>query len=229
MVKKPKILVVDDEAQMVGIIAYALETQGFNVGFAYDGKSAIDKVESEKYDLIVLDINMPKMNGFDVCLYVREHYKIPVILLTARDDQQDIVQGLELGADDYITKPFNPRELALRVSAILRRSGFGEVGRTLNIRDLCIDYDGKQVIKDGCVIPISHNEFQLLECFARNAGKVLSWRELIKDAWDLESWEGGKDMLKTAVYRIRQKIEEDPSDPEYIRTIRGIGYVMPSE
>jgi DNA-binding response OmpR family regulator len=141
MSDKPHILVVDDEAQMVGIIAYALETQGFNVGFAYDGISAIEKIKTEAFDLVVLDVNLPKMDGFEVCHFIRENTTIPVILLTARDDQQDVVHGLEFGADDYVMKPFNPRELALRVSAILRRSGWGKMSQPLSIREINIDYE----------------------------------------------------------------------------------------
>jgi len=229
MLKKPHILVVDDEAQMVGIVAYALETQGFNVGFAYDGISAIEKIRSEVFDLIVLDVNLPKLDGFEVCRYVRENTTIPVILLTARDDQQDVVHGLEYGADDYVKKPFNPRELALRVSAILRRSGWGKISQPLSIRDLRIDYESMQVFFCDEPISMTSNEFQLLDCLASNAGKVLTWRDLMKQAWNLESWEGGKEMVKTAIYRLRQKIENDPHRPDYILTVRGTGYIMPPE
>jgi len=229
MADKPHILVVDDEAQMVGIIAYALETQGFSVGVAYDGISAVEKIKDDSFDLVVLDINLPKMDGFEVCRYIRENISIPVVLLTARDDQQDVVQGLEYGADDYIKKPFNPRELALRVSAILRRSGWGKISQPLSVRDLMIDYESMQVFLADQSILMTSNEFQLIACLASNAGKVLTWRELMKKAWNLESWEGGKEMVKTAIYRLRQKIEKDPHNPEYILTVRGTGYIMPPE
>lgn len=224
---KPRALVVDDEPQMVGIVAYALETQGFEVLAAYDGEQALEKIEAVRPDLVVLDIMLPKVNGWEVCQRVRESTMIPVILLTAKNKDENIIQGLELGADDYITKPFNPREVALRAQAILRRSGWTKTPPVIAIGALRIDAENHRVTLDSQSLHLTHNEFRVLVCLARNAGRVLSWQALLKAAWEAESWDGGKEMLKTAIYRLRQKIETEPDNPRYLLTVRGVGYTMP--
>lgn len=224
---KPRVLVVDDEPQMVGIVAYALETQGFDVMTAYDGQQALDKIEVARPDLVVLDVMLPKVHGFEVCRRVREGTTIPVILLTAKKEDEDVIQGLELGADDYITKPFNPREVALRAQAVLRRSGWGRAQPIITINGLQIDTLSHQATLNGQPLHLTHNEFRLLVCLARNTGRVLSWQSLLKTAWDVEIWDGGKEMVKTAIYRLRQKIEAEPENPCYILTVRGVGYTMP--
>ena len=226
--EKPVALVVDDEPQMAMIVAYALETQGFEVVQVYDGEQALELVREKGPDLVVLDVMLPKMNGFEVCRHIREETSIPVILLTARSDDDDVIQGLELGADDYITKPFNPREVALRAQAVLRRSGWGDSSSTIQIRNLVIDVDRYQARINGELLNLTHNEFRLLVCLAKNSGRALSWQSLLKHAWDVESWEGGKQMVKTAVYRLRQKIEVNPEEPTYIVTVRSVGYIMPA-
>jgi len=225
---KARILVVDDEPQMAGIIAFALETEGFEVVTAHDGQQALDKVTLHQPDLIVLDVMLPKVDGFEVCRRVRESTTIPVILLTAKKDDEDIIQGLELGADDYVTKPFKPRELVLRVRAVLRRSGVGKTQTIVQVGDLQLDNLRYQATLAGLPIDLTVHEFRLLACLAANAGRVLSWQALLKHAWDVESWEGGKEMIKTAIYRLRQKIEPDPDAPRYILTVRSVGYTMPA-
>lgn len=224
---KPRVLVVDDEPQMVGIVAYALETQGFDVLTAYDGQQALDKIKAARPDLLVLDVMLPKVDGFEVCRRVRESTTIPVILLTAKKEDEDVIQGLELGADDYITKPFNPREVALRAQALLRRAEWSRTQPVIRLEALQIDTDGHCASLDGQPLHLTHNEFRLLVCLARNAGRAISWQSLLKTAWDVESWEGGKEMVKTAVYRLRQKLEADPENPRYILTVRSVGYTMP--
>ncbi len=222
---KPRALVVDDEPQMVGIVAYALETQGFEVITAYDGEQALEKIAASRPDLVVLDVMLPKLNGFEVCRRVRERTTIPVILLTAKNEEDDIIQGLELGADDYITKPFHPREVALRAQAVLRRSGWEEQ-QTLCVGEIKIDLLSHQAWMRSQLLHLTPNEFVLLVCLARNRGRVLSWQSLLKSAWDVEVWEGGKEMVKTGIYRLRQKIEEEPDNPVYIQTVRGVGYTL---
>ena len=223
---KPRVLVVDDEPQMVGIVAYALETQGFDVTVAYDGQQALDKIEANRPDLVVLDVMLPQVDGFEVCQRVRGTTTIPVILLTAKKEDEDVIQGLELGADDYITKPFNPRELALRAQAVLRRTGWCKTQAVITLGALQIDVEGHRATLDGQLIHLTHNEFGLLVCLACNAGRPLSWKALLKTAWGVEIWEGGKEMIKTAIYRLRQKIEVEPDNPRYILTLRGEGYMM---
>ncbi|CAG0946545.1 Alkaline phosphatase synthesis transcriptional regulatory protein PhoP [Anaerolineae bacterium] len=225
---KARILVVDDEPQMVGIIAFALETEEFEIVTAYDGQQALDKVALNLPDLIVLDLMLPKIDGFEVCRRVRESTMIPVILLTAKKEDEDVIQGLELGADDYMTKPFKPRELVLRVKAILRRSGVGKTQTIIQVGDLQLDNLRYQATLAGSPLDLTVHEFRLLACLAANAGRVLSWQALLKHVWDVESWEGGKEMVKTAVYRLRQKIEPDPDAPRNILTVRGVGYTMPA-
>ncbi len=224
----PLILVVDDEPQMVGIILYALETQGFRTAAAYDGEQALQKIQELQPDLVLLDVMLPKLDGFAVCRAVRENTTIPVVLLTARLEDEFVIQGLELGADDYITKPFNPREVALRVQAVLRRSGWQKPAEQITIGALTIDQSAYQVSLAGELLHLTNNEFKLLLCLAQNAGRVLSWQSLLKHAWDLESWEGDKQLLKTAIYRLRQKIEKEPENPHYIQTVRSVGYTMPA-
>lgn len=224
---KPRALVVDDEPQMAGIVAYALETQGFEVMLAYDGPQALEKIESAQPDLVVLDVMLPTLDGFEVCRRVRETTTTPIMLLTARKEDEDVIQGLELGADDYMTKPFNPREVALRAQAIVRRSGWGKAQAVITIGALQIDSSNHRALLDGQLLHLTPNEFKLLVCLASNAGRVLSWQSLLKNSWDVELWEGGKEMVKTAIYRLRQKIEAEPDSPRYILTVRGVGYTMP--
>jgi DNA-binding response OmpR family regulator len=212
---------------MVGIVAYALETQGFEVITAYDGQQAMDKYEQMHPDILILDIMLPKLNGLEICQRIRETTTTPVILLTARKEDEDVIKGLEIGADDYITKPFNPRAVALRAQAVLRRSGWGRSRSEILIGDLKIDTRSHQITLQNQIIHISPNEFDLLLCLALNAGRVISWQTLLKSAWNIETWDGGKEMVKTAIYRLRQRIEKEPENPEYILTVRGVGYTMP--
>ncbi len=224
--KKPKALVVDDEVQMVSIVAYALETQGFEVIQAYDGMEAMSKFEKEKPDLVILDVMLPGMDGFAICQRIREATFTPVILLTARKEDEDIIRGLELGADDYITKPFRPRELALRAQAVCRRCSGEMISQTITIGKLKIDQNTHSASIGKDQVHLTPNEFSLLLSLACNAGRVLSWQSLLKSAWGLEIWEGGKEMVKMAIYRLRQKIGDNPENPEFILTVRGIGYTM---
>jgi DNA-binding response OmpR family regulator len=224
---KPRVLVVDDEPQMVGIVAYAFETQGFEVLTAYDGEQALQTINNEQLDMVLLDVMLPRVDGFEICRIVRQNTTLPVILLTARREDEDVIHGLELGADDYMTKPFNPRELALRAQALLRRSGWGEMRSTVSNGPLKIDFNAHQVLLNGQALHLTHNEFELLSCLMQHTGRVLSWQSLLKTAWGLDVWDGGKEMVKTAIYRLRQKIEDEPDNPSLILTVRGAGYTMP--
>ena len=223
MKKQPVVLIADDEPQMVGVIAYALQTDGLNVVMAYDGIQALQQIKDIHPDLVILDVSMPGMNGFEVCSRVRSETAIPVLLLTVKDEQEDVIKGLELGADDYMTKPFSVRELTLRVQAILRRTRIPEV-HIFEMDALRIDFDRHRVMLHDLPVDLTPLEFRLLACLVSNAGRVLTWQALLKEVWELEFWQGDKDMVKIEIHRLRQKIEPNPKKPAFIQTERGVGY-----
>ena len=209
-----KILVVDDEASIVTMLAYNLKKEGYDVVTAEDGEVALEKFESEKPDLLLLDIMMPKMDGYEVCRKIREKSNVPIIMLTARADEVDKVVGLEMGADDYVTKPFGNRELIARVKANLRRSDIAPVtnnekdGNNQVYGDLNIDFDRYEVTKRGEVINLTLREFELLTFLATQTPTIFTRENLLEKVWG----------------RLREKIEDDPSKPKYIVTKRGVGY-----
>lgn len=223
MKKSPTILIADDEPQMVGVIAYALQTAGFRIIMAYDGLEAMQKIESDHPDLVILDVNMPGLNGFEVCRKVRSSTTIPVILLTVKDEQENVIKGLELGADDYMTKPFSVRELTLRIQAVLRRTQTTETSMIVE-GPLQIDFDRRRITLHDLPVELTPLEYRLLVCLASNAGRVLTWQALLKEVWELELWQGDKEMVKIEIYRLRQKLEPNPAKPVFIRTERGVGY-----
>jgi DNA-binding response OmpR family regulator len=225
---KPVILVVDDEPQMVGVISYALQVAGFEVLTAYDGHQALQCLKDRHVDIIILDIMLPGPDGFEVCRQIRRDTMIPVLMLTARSDQADVITGLELGADDYLSKPFSTRELVLRVQTILRRTRQTPITPLLS-GPLNIDSLSHTVTLDGRPIDLTPLEYRLLVYLAKNARRVIRVQELLKEVWDLEIWEGGSEMVKVEIYRLRQKIEPDPKTPRFIRTIRGVGYQFVQE
>ncbi|MDK2981721.1 MAG: two-component system, OmpR family, alkaline phosphatase synthesis response regulator PhoP [Chloroflexota bacterium] len=223
MREHPLILVADDEPQMVGVISYGLQNAGFEVAMAYDGQQALDQFEKHHPDLVILDVEMPVMDGFVVCQKVRTDSTIPVLLLTVRDEQEAIIKGLELGADDYMTKPFSIRELILRIKAILRRTH--DTNRHIvDLPPLHIDFDRHLVTLQELPVELSALEFRLLDCLVANTGRVLTWQALLKEVWELEIWQGDKEMVKLEVYRLRQKLEPNPGSPIFIHTKRGVGY-----
>ncbi|HRE29939.1 MAG TPA: response regulator transcription factor [Anaerolineales bacterium] len=226
MTEPPLILVVEDEPQMAGIIAFALETAGYRTHQVFDGEQALTRFHALAPALVVMDIMLPKVDGLTLCRQIREIATTPVILLTARKEDEDIVRGFELGADDYVTKPFNPRQLVLRVQAVLRRTQSGP--RPLGLGPIQIDPVARQATFDGARLELTPVEFQLLLSLAAHAGRVLSWQSLLKEAWQTDQLGGGKEMVKTAVYRLRQKIEPDPEHPRYLHTVRGVGYTLSS-
>ena len=226
MTDAPLILVVDDEPQMAGIIAFALETAGYRTLKAYDGEQALERFHAGAPALVVMDVMLPKIDGLTICRQIRETSTTPVILLTARKEDEDIVRGFELGADDYVTKPFSPRQLVLRAQAVLRRTQSGP--RPVGLGPIQIDPVARQATYDGARLDLTPVEFQLLLSLATHAGRVLTWQALLKQAWQTDQLGGGKEMVKTAVYRLRQKIEPDPEHPRYLHTVRGVGYTLSS-
>lgn len=221
--EQPTILIADDEPQMVGIVAYALQTAGFRVIMAYDGLQALQQIEEQRPDLAILDVTMPGIDGFEVCRRVRSETTIPVLLLTVKDEQADVIKGLELGADDYMTKPFSTRELVLRVQAILRRTRIRQV-TVVESGPLRIDFERQSVTLHGLPVELTPLEYRLLACLAANIGRVLTWQALLKEVWQLDLWQGSKEMVKVQIHRLRQKLEPNPAQPSFIHTVRGAGY-----
>ncbi|MCI1958115.1 MAG: response regulator YycF [Clostridia bacterium] len=224
-----KILVVDDEKNIVDIIKYNLKKEGYNVLTALDGEEAIEINEKEKPDLILLDIMMPKLDGYAVCRKIREKYNTPIIMLTARAEEVDKVLGLELGADDYVTKPFGTRELMARVKANLRRSTHldnvkeNKNKNLLVFRNLSIDIKLFEVKKDGKTIDLTLREFELLKFLASQKNQVFSRETLLEKVWGYEYF-GDVRTVDVTVRRLREKIEYDPGKPTFIVTKRGVGY-----
>ena len=224
-----KILVVDDEASIVTMLAYNLKKEGYDVVTAEDGEVALEKFESEKPDLLLLDIMMPKMDGYEVCRKIREKSNVPIIMLTARADEVDKVVGLEMGADDYVTKPFGNRELIARVKANLRRSDTAPVtnnekdGNNQVYGDLNIDFDRYEVTKRGEVINLTLREFELLTFLATQTPTIFTRENLLEKVWGYEYF-GDVRAVDVTIRRLREKIEDDPSKPKYIVTKRGVGY-----
>jgi two-component system response regulator VicR len=235
-----KILVVDDEQPIADILKFNLEKEGYEVICAFDGGQAVELAFSEHPDLILLDLMLPVKDGMDVCREVRARMQTPIIMLTAKDTELDKVLGLELGADDYVTKPFSTRELLARVKAHLRRQrklqeaaaggGADEPERQpdkqgLKIFNLFIDTDMYVVYKNGEPLDLTHREFELVHYLARNSGKVMTREHLLQAVWGFEYF-GDVRTVDVTIRRLREKIEDDPSRPEYILTRRGLGYMM---
>ena len=224
--KNYKILVVDDEERMVRFIRLNLEHDGFQVIEAFRGQQALDLVRTQLPDLILLDVMMPDMDGFEVLRLIRESSNVPVIMLTAKGEEDDRVRGLEIGADDYITKPFSPRELVSRVRAVLRRvqisSGASEDVIEVDDR-LKIDFNRREVWVDGELVNLRPTEYRLLYHLVKNAGWVLSHDQILSKVWGYE-YQDEPHYVRLYINYLRKKIEEDPSNPKYILTERGVGY-----
>ncbi|ADC49624.1 two-component response regulator yycF [Alkalihalophilus pseudofirmus OF4] len=226
-----RILVVDDEKPIADILKFNLEKEGFEVFCAYDGNEAVEQVKKEEPDLILLDIMLPHKDGMEVCREVRKSYDIPIIMLTAKDSEIDKVLGLELGADDYVTKPFSTRELLARVKANLRRrkSGAEEVStqKELTVGDLTIYPDAYQVKRRGETIELTHREFELIHYLAKHLGQVMTREHLLQAVWGYDYF-GDVRTVDVTVRRLREKVEDNPSYPNWIITRRGVGYYLSS-
>ncbi len=222
----PRALVVEDEPQMAGIIAYALQKAGIEVITAYDGEEALLKVDEGNPDIVVLDVMLPRLDGFEVCRRIRQRTTIPVLMLTAKKEEIDVIRGLELGADDYLTKPFNYTELVLRVKAVLRRTGVDTDHRSVAVGTLRIDFLEHKVTMFDIPVDLTPTEFRLLSCLAANTGRVLSWESLLAHVWRYEPSESGREIVKVNIRRLRQKVEPNPAEPVCILSVRGVGYMF---
>ncbi len=226
--EQKKVLIIEDEKSISDIIKFNLTKEGFEVDTAYDGQDGLSKATSGKPDLILLDVMLPIMDGFQVCKKVRTESSVPILMLTAKEEEVDKVLGLELGADDYITKPFGMRELIARIKANIRRNDFMTTAQELpaNVQDfgsLAIDLNRYEVRKHGTVLDLTLREFELLKYLAERENKVFSREQLLEEVWGYEYY-GDIRTVDVTVRRLREKLEDDSSDPKYIMTKRGIGY-----
>ncbi len=223
---KQRILTVDDELSIIRFLRSNLEDRGYTVISATNGEEALHMIEMELPDLIILDVMMPKMDGFEVCRQLREWSQIPIIMLSARGDEKDKVRCLDLGADDYIVKPFGANELIARVSAVLRRTKAASVSptkSTVTSGDLVINFAARQVTRAGLEIKLTPTEYALLQELAVNMGKVLTHTHLLNRVWGPEYREE-REYLHVFVRRLRSKLESDPNNPKHILTVSGVGY-----
>ena len=220
-----KLLIVDDEPILLKGLKFSLEQEEYLVETAIDGEGAINKFYSDKYDLIILDVMLPKMDGVEVCMKIRETSNVPIIMLTAKGDDDSKINGLEAGADDYLTKPFNILELKARIKAVLRRVNIDEIHKTpeIKISDFVINTLGRKVMIKGEEINLTAKEFDLLLLLIINQSKVFSREELLEIIWGYEYF-GDVRTVDVHVRRLREKIESDSSHPEYILTKWGVGY-----
>jgi DNA-binding response OmpR family regulator len=226
MAARQRILVVDDEPQICDVVELYLRREGYEVETAHDGETALKTVEHNPPDLIVLDVMMPKVNGLEVTRLVHDRFKIPIIMLTSLGQEADKITGLEMGADDYVVKPFSPKELAVRVKAVLRRAGVqgGEIKSALiQVGDLNIDTTTRLVTVKGQSITLTVKEFDLLWFLASHPGQVFSRDQLLDQVWGYDFY-GDSNTVTVLVRRLREKIEGDPADPQYLLTVWGVGY-----
>lgn len=229
IVKSKRILIVEDEVSISDIVKFNLLKEGFEIDTAYDGEEGLKKAQSLSYDLILLDIMLPQMDGFQVCRKIRENSSVPIIMLTAKEDEVDKVLGLELGADDYITKPFGMRELIARVKANIRRIELDDSetqntnNKVSNYGNLTIDMTKYEVRKDDRPLELTLREFELLKYLAEQENQVFSREQLLEEVWGYEYY-GDIRTVDVTIRRLREKVEDDPGEPKYIMTKRGIGY-----
>ncbi len=222
----PKILVVDDEKVLVKGIKFNLENEGYQVEVGYDGEEAVEKARSGNYDLIILDLMMPKIDGLQACMRIREFSNVPVIMLTARSEDTDKIIGFEYGADDYITKPFNILEVKARIRALLRRAGTAvQKGEQLRVDHIALDPDSRTAWKGEESVELTAKEFDLMELLLRNPGRVYSRENLLNVVWGYE-YVGDYRTVDVHVRRLREKLEMDPANPQVILTKWGVGYYL---
>ena len=220
-----KVLFADDDADLLDVTAYALRREGYEVLAASDGQRALARWEAERPDLVLLDVTMPKLTGFEVCRRIRLASDTPIIMLTARGEEEDVVRGLNLGADDYVTKPFSAKQLVARMEAALRRSqvhAHDRPVREVRAGDLALDVESREVTKGGALVRLTTLEFRLLHLLAMNEGRVIPYARLVEHAWGYDG--GDATLLKSHIYNIRRKLGLPPTGSGSIRAVSGVGY-----
>jgi DNA-binding response OmpR family regulator len=233
-IKKQHILAADDDPQLLRLVTKNLQLEGYDVAAASDGQQALDQIEATKFELIILDVMMPKLDGFTVCERVREFSNVPIIIVTALGQDNDKIRGLDLGADDYLTKPFSVAELLARVRAVMRRSELANshdgqsLRATATLGDLAIDFGQHQVTLADKEVELTPIEYRLLAYLAQNAGRVVTQDLLLEHVWG-EEYTGESHLLPVNMNRLRRKIEADPANPRYLLTKTGVGYLLASQ
>jgi len=226
--EKERILVVDDDRDIVATLKIQLEKEGFAVVCAYDGQEALDVLAAEEVHLILLDIMMPKLDGFSAIMKIREKRNIPILVMSAKSEESDKILGLSIGADDYITKPFHYKEVIARVRSQLRRymklGGVGATADEVRIGRLCYDFAAHVLTVDGEVVKLTSTETKIVELFMRHPGRIFSAEEIYSNVWNEPIAFSGENTVMVHIRRIREKIEINPSEPEYLKVVWGIGY-----
>jgi DNA-binding response OmpR family regulator len=229
--KKTSVLVADDDPQILRLVERNLQLEGYEVVTAVNGQEALERIEAHVFDLAMLDVMMPKLDGFSVTERVRQFSSVPIMMLTARGQDQDKIRGLDLGADDYLTKPFSVEELLARVRSVLRRSHFSgsqdgpDTGAVVTIGDLTTDFAQRRVIRNHEDIDLTPTEYRLLAYLAQNAGRVITQDLLLEHVWGVE-YQGESHLLQVNINRLRRKIEADPAQPRLLVTKMGVGYML---
>jgi DNA-binding response OmpR family regulator len=227
-----KILIVEDEEKIVNVVKSFLETKGFTVIYAQDGKKALELFEKDKYSMVLLDLMLPYLSGEEVCRAIRKKSRVPIIMLTAKSNETDMLQGLGIGADDYIMKPFSLKELLARMEAVMRRSGDDIMPlfkkNTYNDGDLTVDFESHTILKRSEEVKLTPNEYKLLVTLIKYPNKVFTRDELIASAFG-DEFEGYDRTIDSHIKNLRQKIESDPKNPVYVKTIHGVGYKFGGE
>ena len=223
----PRILLVDDELSVQKLLAYPLRKEGYDVIPALDGREALERLRDDNFDLVVLDVMLPRMDGFDVCRAIRSRSTVPIIMLTAKTEETDKVLGLELGADDYITKPFSVREFRSRVKAVLRRAALAQpeaqFEEPIEAGELSIDFEKRSVIVRGESVRLTYVEFEIIAALARAPGRVFSRTMLLERVWGDASYRDPR-TIDVHIRHLREKLEAEPKTPDLILTVRGVGY-----
>src|SRR3712207_6124003 len=222
-----KVLLVEDDVDLLDLTTYALRREGYTVLAAIDGQQALQRWEAEQPDIVLLDVNMPKLNGFEVCRRIRQESQTPVIMLTAQDEEEDVVRGLTLGADDYVTKPFSAKQLTARMKAVLRRSStdsYRQAVSELKVGDLHLDLQSHEATKGGKQVQLTPLEFRILYLLGMNEGRVIPYSRLVEYAWGYDG--GDSSLLKTHICHIRRKLHLPPNKQGGIRAVPGVGYSL---
>ncbi|ATW25163.1 response regulator transcription factor [Candidatus Formimonas warabiya] len=221
----PQILLIEDDKTIIMGLSYSLREEGYEVLACYDAASALREIQSRRFDLAILDVSLPDGNGYDLCRAIKKVSDTPVIFLTVYNEESHVVMGLDMGADDYVAKPFRLRELLSRVRTVLRRAG-GEEKDEISIGELTVHVKQGKATKNGAEIPLTALEYRLLLTFAINHGQLLTRSQLLEDIWDIGGDFVNDNTLTVYIKRLREKIEDDAQNPVYIRTMRGLGYRM---